>query len=239
MIKIESTPERLQKILSAHGIASRREAERMILAGRVSVNGIIATLGQSAQFGKDDILVDDVPLGVKNKQEYLMLNKPRGYLTTVSDIRGRKTVMELIKDVHCRVYPVGRLDMDSEGLLLFTNDGDFANSIMHPSFNKQKTYEVEVIGDVCNAVDLLHHPVMIDNKTVRALRVSLLKKTDTGGILSISIAEGRNRQVRKMCFKCGVTVTSLKRTSIGSLELGDLQSGKWRYLNDEEVSALE
>ena len=231
-------PERIQKILSAHGVASRREAERMIVAGRVHINGIQATVGQSAEIGIDEIFVDGEQLSDRDEFIYLMLNKPYGYLTTVKDTRGRKTVMDLITGTGCRVYPVGRLDLNSEGLLLFTNDGEFANSMMHPSFDKLKTYEVEVSGDVLNAVKRLQEPVKIDELIVQAHSAELMKAVDDGGILNISISEGRNRQIRKMCSVCGLKVKSLKRISIGSLKLGDLESGQWRFLTKEEVTAL-
>jgi len=236
--ELSCKPERIQKILSACGVASRREAERMISAGRIYINGIRATIGQSATIGVDNISVDDIPLSGKKKFVYLMLNKPCGYLTTVKDARGRKTVMELIAGAGSRVYPVRRLDLDSEGLLLFTNDGDFANSIMHPSFGKLKTYEVEVSGDVHNAVKQLQEPVKIDEFTVRAHSAELLKTSDDRDILQISVNEGRNRQIRKMCAVCGLKVISLKRISLGSLKLGDLKSGQWRFLTKEEVKAL-
>ena len=230
--------ERLQKILSAHAIASRREAERMILAGRVYVNGVPATIGQSARYGIDSITVDGKPLKDVDEHVYLMLNKPRGYITTVSDDRGRKTVMELLANVGVKVYPAGRLDMDSEGLLLFTNDGEFANKIMHPSFEKQKVYEVEVNGDINTAVLNLKQPIEIDGHIVNAVDAVILNKTDIGGTLNITIAEGRNRQIRKMCAACGISIRSLKRISVGSVVLGSLKTGKWRHLTEEEVQSL-
>jgi len=231
-------PERIQKILSAHGVASRREAERMIVAGRVYINGAQATVGQSAEVGIDKITVDGVPLSGKDEFIYLMLNKPCGYLTTVKDVRERKTVMDLIAGAGGRVYPVGRLDLNSEGLLLFTNDGDFANSIMHPSFGKLKTYEVEAVGDVYKAVKQLQEPVIIDEHKVQAHKAELVKAVEDGGVLRISISEGRNRQIRKMCSVCGLKVKSLKRISLGSLKLGDLKSEQWRFLTKEEVTTL-
>jgi len=231
-------PERVQKILSTYGVASRRSAEKLILDGRVCINGVQATLGQSAVVGSDEITVDGVPLAAHDKPVYIMLNKPCGYITTVTDIRGRSTVMDLMTEVKCRVYPVGRLDKDSEGLLLFTNDGAFANSIMHPSFNKQKTYEVEVLGDAQRAFLLLQQPVKIDDHTVSALKVELSEKSRDGGVFKISISEGKNRQIRKMCAVCGLSVKSLKRISIGSLELDSLKSGEWRFLTEEEILAL-
>jgi len=231
-------PERIHKILSACGVASRREAERLITEGRVYVNGIKATIGQNVIRGFDLITVDGTPIAEKPEHIYLMLNKPRGYITTVTDDRSRKTVMELVKDASTRIYPIGRLDLNSEGLLLFTNDGYFANKVMHPSNNKQKTYLVEVRGDITTAVELLQKPIEIDNHTVHALNVDIESKKKNGGTLKIAIAEGRNRQIRKMCTACGLTVKSLKRISIGALELSNLKSGSWRYLTDDEVKML-
>jgi len=231
-------PERLQKIISAYGAASRRAAEKMILEGRVTVNGITAKTGQSAVFGTDVIAIDGVPLAGKDEFVYIMLNKPRGYLTTVSDDRGRKTVMGLVADAGVRVYPVGRLDLDSEGLLLFTNDGAFANSVAHPSGNKIKTYQARVRGDAAKAVKLLAEPVKIDEYTVHAIHAKVISLTSDGGVLEIAVTEGRNRQVRKMCAACGVIVCHLKRTSVGTLKLGSLEPGQWRYLTQEEVLLL-
>jgi len=232
------TPARIQKILSAHGVASRREAERLIMAGRVTVNGIPAMIGQSAQFGHDEIAVDGVPLTPVNELVYIMLNKPRGYITTASDDRGRKTVMDLVVGAGVRVYPVGRLDMDTEGLLLMTNDGKFANSIAHPSYNRTKMYETRVRGDAAGAADMLGLSMEIDSHTVHAASVALTECNTDGGVLHISINEGRNRQIRKMCAKCGLEVLSLKRLSIGPLKLGSLKTGEWRRLTDEECKSL-
>jgi len=232
------TPQRISKILSANGIASRRGAERLILDGRVYVNGVCANIGQSADLGIDEISVDGTPIAKSENPVYIMLNKPCGYLTTVSDDRGRKTVMGLISDVGTRVYPIGRLDMQSDGLLLFTNDGAFANKVMHPSFNKQKTYEISVRGDVSNALPKLKMPMLIDAHEVRAKSVTLIRKTDGGGILSISIGEGRNKQVRKMCESCGLHIKTLTRVAIGALELGSLEPGKWRHLTLKERRLL-
>jgi 23S rRNA pseudouridine2605 synthase len=229
---------RIQKILSERGVASRREAERLILAGRVTINGITATIGQSAQSGHDDIAVDGVPLAPGCESVYIMLNKPKGFITTASDDRGRKTVMDLVMDVGTRVYPVGRLDMNTEGLLLLTNDGQFANAVMHPSYNKTKTYEARVRGDVARAEDMLRRPIMVDTHMIQAASVKLSAQTGNGGVLQIAVHEGRNRQIRKMCAQCELEVLSLKRLSIGSLELGSLKTGKWRHLTREERSLL-
>jgi len=230
--------ERLQKILSKNAIASRREAEELIKNGRVKVNGVIAALGQSAQPGIDEITVDGVPVSTVEKRIYLMLNKPRGFLSTVKDDRGRKTVMELVKDVNERVFPIGRLDLDSEGLLLFTNDGEFANTVMHPSFKLHKTYRVETTGDIKKAIILMNNPMEIDGISIKAIKAVIKQETKNGGILEITIAEGRNRQIRKMCNTCGLKVKALKRISIGNLELGELKNGHWRYLTNNEVLSI-
>ena len=228
----------MQKILSAHGVASRRESEKLILAGLVGVNGKQATIGQSARYGYDDITVRGVPLAPKDELVYIMLNKPCGYLTTMSDDRGRKIVTELVEDVGTKVFPVGRLDMNTEGMLLMTNDGSFANYVAHPSYNKTKTYEAHVRGDVINAAEILRLPMSVDSHMVKAVSVVLIKRTAEGGILQITINEGRNRQLRKMCAQCGLVLLSLKRLSIGPLSLGELKPGEWRRLTEEERRSL-
>lgn len=230
--------QRLQKILSSCGIASRRRAEEIIAAGRVRVNGIVATLGQSADIANDTIELDGKPLEKRQPCVYIMLNKPQGCLTTVSDDRGRPTVMELVSDVGVRVYPVGRLDMDSEGLLLLTNDGEFAQSVAHPSSGKTKTYDVQVEGNVAGAMRILRRPMMIDGRKVRAIEAKINSVTADRTIIRITISEGRNRQVRKMCSAAGLRVVSLKRVAIGSLKLGTLAPGKWRHLTGDEVFNL-
>ena len=231
-------PERVQKILSAHGAASRREAERLIREGRVTINGIKAEIGQSAVYGNDEISVDGAPLVQRGKPVYIMLNKPRGYVTTCSDESGRKTVLSLVEDAGARVYPVGRLDITSEGLLLLTNDGDFANAVAHPSHGKIKSYEVLVRGNVDCAEKKLSCPIAVDEHIVKADSVKLLNRTKDGGSLCISVGEGRNRQIRKMCACCGLEVLSLKRISIGPLKLGSLKKGQWRHLTDEEYRSI-
>ena len=230
--------QRLQKILSAHGVASRREAERLIESGRVTVNGQTATLGQSAELGRDEIAVDGVPISPRGKLVYIMLNKPPGYVTTVRDEQGRRTVMNLVKGVNARLYPVGRLDMYSEGLLLMTNDGQFANAVAHPSNNKKKVYEIQIGGGAAEAAVLLRRPMQIDSCLVRAANVEVLHEADDGGLLKITVNEGRNRQIRKMCALCGIKVLSLKRVSIGAVRLGPLAPGKWRHLTKEEINSL-
>ena len=231
-------PERIQKILSTYGVASRREAERMIKDGRITVNGMRAEIGQSARPGIDVIAVDGVPASPGGDFVYIALNKPRGYVTTVSDERGRQTVLCLVADVGVRVYPVGRLDLDSEGLLLLTSDGQFANAVMHPSNNITKTYEAHVIGNAAEAAVIMRRPMKIDSHVIHAVSVELIERTKNGGVLSITINEGRNRQVRKMCALCGLKVRLLRRVSIGTVTLGSLETGKWRYLTEVERRSL-
>jgi 23S rRNA pseudouridine2605 synthase len=226
--------ERLQKILSARGVASRRAAETMIMDGRVTVNGTVAALGQTADLEKDEILLDGKPLPSGGKYVYILLHKPRGYVTTLSDEKGRKTAAELVADCGVRVYPVGRLDMDSEGLLLFTNDGEFANRLMHPKHEVQKTYLTWVAGFSETALEQLKQPIMLDGYRIQPPKVRVVKL----GLLEITIHEGRNRQVRRMCDAAGMHVTRLKRIREGNLSLGDLPLGKWRYLTEDEVNSL-
>lgn len=227
--------DRLQKILSSRGIASRRTAEKWIEAGRVTVNGSIALLGQCADPDIDVILLDGRPLPSPQGYVYILLHKPRGYVTTLSDEKGRKTVTELIADCGVRVYPIGRLDMDSEGLLLLTNDGDFANLLMHPKHEVEKTYLTWVDGFADSSVEALKKPITLDGYTIRAPKVRIVKP----GLLEITIHEGRNRQVRRMCEAAQMQVRRLKRIREGKLQLGDLPLGKWRYLTTDEVSALK
>ena len=226
--------ERLQKILSARGVASRRAAEKLIEDGRVTVNGTVAALGQTADTEYDEILLDGKPLPTGSEHIYILLHKPRGYVTTLSDEKGRKTAAELVKDCGVRVYPVGRLDMDSEGLLLFTNDGEFANALMHPKQEVDKTYLTWVEGFSEEAVARLKKPIELDGYRIRAPKVRIVKP----GLLEITIHEGRNRQVRRMCDAAGMHVTRLKRIREGKIQLGDLPLGQWRYLTDEEVKKL-
>lgn len=230
--------ERLQKLLSARGVASRRKAEEMILAGRVSVNGSIAALGTSADTDADDIRIDGKPIPKQRSFLYIMLHKPRGFVTTLSDEKGRRVVTELVADCGERVYPVGRLDMDSEGLLLLTSDGDFANRLMHPKHQVDKTYYVFVEGYSPEKLTVLEKPITLDGYTIQKPTVRLLSAKGSGAKLSVTIHEGRNRQVRRMCAMAGLSVTRLIRVSEGGLALGDLPKGKWRHLTKEEVAKL-
>ena len=231
--------ERLQKILSGRGICSRRKAEEWISAGRVTCNGITAQLGDTADPEVDTILVDGKPLPSPNDYVYIILNKPRGYVTTLSDEKGRPNAAQLI-DCGTRVYPVGRLDIDSEGLLLFTNDGEFANTLMHPKHEVNKTYRVLVQGYTEENLEKLKCPIELDGYTIKTPAVKLLRTRDKGQAqLLVTIHEGRNRQVRRMCDAAGMKVLRLQRISEGNLKLGNLESGKWRYLTPEEVASLK
>lgn len=232
--------ERLQKLISASGLMSRRAAEECIAAGRVTVNGIIAALGDKADPVADTVLVDGKALPSTDEKKYIMLNKPKGYVCTLRDEKGRKNVTELVNIPGVRLYPVGRLDMYSEGLLIMTNDGDFAHRLMHPSNDVKKTYRTWVQGeDIGLAVEYLRYPLDIDGYIVCAESVDIEEVFPNGAILSITINEGRNRQVRKMCERCGLKVTKLLRISEGPLMLGALKPGKWRYLSEEELAMLK
>ena len=232
--------ERLQKILASRCVCSRRKAEEMIAAGRVTCNGVVANLGDSADPDIDEILLDGIALPSQDDYVYIMLNKPRGYVTTLSDEKGRKNAAQLVVDCGKRVYPVGRLDMDSGGLLLFTNDGDFANNLMHPKHEVNKTYRVVVRGYTDRGLEKLKEPVTLDGYTIRKPDVLLEHKSQTSdrAELLVTIHEGRNRQVRRMCDLAGMKVLRLIRISEGKLQLGRLPSGKWRYLTAEEVEML-
>lgn len=230
--------ERLQKILSARGLCSRRKAEEWITSGKVTCNGIVAQLGDAADPEVDVIKVDGNLLPTRSEYVYIMLNKPRGYVTTLSDEKGRPNAAQLI-DCGTRVYPVGRLDMDSEGLLLFTNDGEFANRLMHPKHEVNKTYRVLVEGFTEENLEKLGQPIELDGYTIRKPNVKLLRQRERGQAqLLVTIHEGRNRQVRRMCAAAGMNVLRLQRISEGKLKLDQLPLGKWRYLTPDEVEKL-
>lgn len=231
--------ERIQKRIAASGLMSRRAAEDAIAAGRVTINGRVASLGESAE-ACDRLKIDGRPLPPQEEKRYIMLHKPRGYVTTLSDEKGRRNVSELVSRAGGRLFPVGRLDMDSEGLLLMTNDGDFAQHVMHPSHEVAKTYLVRVRGDrLDDAIRTLSSPLLIDGYRVRAADVKLRQKTEDGGVLAVTIHEGRNRQVRKMCALAGLAVTRLIRISEGGVSLGELKCGCWRDLTREEIEMLQ
>ncbi len=231
---------RIQKMIADSGVCSRRKAEQMISQGRVKINGHPVKLGDKCGY-KDLITIDGERIMIPKKKNfiYIMMNKPRGYVTTVSDELDRRCVMDLLEDVEERVYPVGRLDRNSEGLLLFTNDGEFANSIMHPSRHISKTYRVTVRPDINDdQLVALSEGVVIDGK--KTLPASVVVKDKEAGrvVILITIKEGRNRQIRKMCEAVGLEVARLRRISIGPLKLGMLKPGSYRDLTADELRAL-
>lgn len=230
--------ERIQKIISARGAASRRAAEELIAQGRVTCNGVICSLGDTADADTDTICIDGKPLAEQGKRLYIMLHKPKGYVTTLSDEKGRKNVSQLVSDCGQRVYPVGRLDMDSEGLLLFTNDGEFANRLMHPKHEVDKVYLTYVKGFSADALQQLKKPMVLDGYRVAAPAVEVVACQGDTAQLQITIHEGRNRQVRRMCARAGMAVKRLIRIQEGGLTLGDLPAGKWRHLTEEELSNI-
>lgn len=233
--------KRLQKLLSEAGVCSRRSAEEYIKSGRVKVNGIPAALGDGADPELDEITLDGASLRPAPQLIYIMLNKPRGYVTTLSDEAGRRTVADLIRDVPQRVYPVGRLDMHSEGLLLLTNDGQLAHHLMHPSHEVYKQYLVKLSPDepgLPSPEEALSRPIELDGQRLLPARCRLLAKTENGYVMTIDIRQGKNRQIRRMCAKCGYTVNSLKRVAEGNVKLADLPTGTWRYLRPEEIEYL-
>ena len=231
--------QRLQKILSARGVASRRKAEGLIAEGLVCVNGKTAALGDGADPDTDEITVEGRPLPSAPEYRYIMLNKPRGYVTTLSDEKGRNNAAQLVEDCGVRVYPVGRLDMDSEGLLLFTNDGAFANALMHPKYEREKTYRVWVRGYRPGGEKDLARPIELDGYAIRPPRVKLVRSNGERGELLVTIHEGRNRQIRRMAEAAGMQVTRLRRIQEGSLKLGNLEPGKWRELTPTELAELK
>ena len=226
---------RLQKLIASAGLCSRRTAEAWIEAGRVCVNGAAAALGQSADPETDTVTVDGKPLTFPETRCYLMLNKPRGYVCTMSDEKGRPTVAELVKDCGARVVPVGRLDFDSEGLLLMTDDGDWMQRILHPKFEVDKVYRVTVAGAVQGAAERLAAMRELDGETIRPARVRTLRVGRETAELEITIHEGKNRQIRRMCSAAGVRVTRLRRVAEHTFRLEDLPEGKWRHLTAEEL----
>ncbi len=230
---------RLQKYLALCGVASRRACEAIISDGRVSVNGKVVTELGTKVTENDEVCVDGVVQKTEAKKLYIMLNKPVGYVTTVSDEQDRPTVMDLLDDVNERVYPVGRLDFNTEGLLLLSNDGDFTYKITHPKHKLDKTYEVLVTGKAKqNAIRMMEKGLFIDGKKTAPAKVDVQEAGKASAILTITIHEGRNRQVRKMCQAVGFKVLNLKRVFEGGLILGNLPLGKWRHLSPSEVKLI-
>lgn len=230
---------RLQKFLAECGVASRRKSEELIEGGKVKVNGRVASIGDKIHPKKDTVTVNGKKIVKQKNCTYIMLHKPRGFITTMNDEMDRKCVAELIKDVPVRVYPVGRLDRDSEGMLLFTNDGEFANAMTHPTKHVPKTYRVTVRPSITDEqITALTQGVIIDDRKTAPAEVRVILKEEGRVVLEIILYEGRNRQIRKMCEEVGLEVARLKRTAIGSIKLGMLKQGAWRELNEDEVRKL-
>lgn len=231
---------RLQKYLSQCAVASRRKSEELIASGKVKVNGKVAGLGDKVNPKRDTVTVSGKKIVSSKKHYYIMLHKPRGFITTMEDELGRKCVAELVKDVGARVYPVGRLDRDSEGLLIMTNDGEFANYLTHPSKHVPKTYRVTVRPDVTeDQLVAFNEGIEIDGRKTASADAHIIEKSDNRVVLEVILHEGRNRQIRRMCEALGLEVARLKRTHIGSLKLGMLPQGKWRNLTEDEVHRLK
>lgn len=231
--------ERLQKLLSAAGVCSRRQAEEFLRAGRVSVNGAPASLGDRADRLSDRITLDGRPVVFPAEQLYIMLHKPRGVVTTLSDEKGRPTVAGLVPDCLGRVYPVGRLDMDSEGLLLLTSDGGFAQRVAHPSHMMEKEYLVTVTGALENCeARLTDITALEDGSPIAPAKAAVAERRGARWVLSVTIRQGLNRQVRRMCAIAGLRVERLVRVREGPLRLGSLPAGKWRHLTAAERESL-
>ena len=231
---------RLQKFIADSGLMSRRAAEKEIEMGNVSVNGHVASLGTKVDPRNDTITYKGKKIKYeKTEYIYIMMNKPRGYLSSTSDDRERKCVTDLLDGVNTRVYPVGRLDLISEGMLLLTNDGELKNRLTHPSHSIPKVYRVKVAGKVNDEqYEILTSPLLIDGYKIKPVEVSIQDEDESGTVMKMALYEGRNRQIRKMCEQAGLTVKRLSRVSIGNLKLDGLPVGKWRYLDEKEVEYL-
>lgn len=230
---------RLQKYMAEAGVASRRKSEELIMNGKVKVNGHVAHVGDKINPNKDLVTVRGKRISIEEKKYYIALNKPRGYITTVSDDFDRKTVMDLVSTINARIYPVGRLDRNSEGLLFLTNDGEFANIVEHPGHNFSKVYHVTVKPNPTDEVLLkLQNGVEIDGKKTMPCKINTLKNIGEKTVLEFTLKEGRNRQIRKMCEAVDLQVVRLKRVSIGPINVDDIQLGKWRMLTEKEVDKI-
>jgi 23S rRNA pseudouridine2605 synthase len=231
--------ERLQKYMAESGIASRRKSEELIAAGKVRINGRMAQLGDKVDPKHDKISVSGKRVIKQSKAVYIMLNKPRGYITTMSDERDRKCVAQLVSDIKIRVYPVGRLDRESEGLLLLTNDGEFANALTHPSKHIPKTYRVTIRPSITKQqATEFRNGIEIDSGLTAPAELKVISEEENRTVVEVTIFEGKNRQIRKMFEALGIEVARLKRVKVGNLKLGMLKQGEYRELREEEVSAL-
>ncbi len=232
---------RLQKYMADCGVASRRACEELIAAGRVAINGVPASIGQSVDPERDQVTLDRKPLKLQRKHVVILLYKPRGVVSTSEDDRGRKTVQEFVKDLPYRLYNVGRLDLNSEGLLLLTNDGELANQLMHPRYGVAKTYRVVCDGTLsATEIAALTNGVELDDGLTAPAKVTNIRRSTTGGTaFSITIHEGRNRQIRRMLEAVGHRTLRLKREAYGPLQLGSMRPGEWRYLTEGEINALK
>ncbi len=232
---------RLQKFFTDMGIMSRRASEKVILAGNVKINGITATLGDKVDPQNDTVIYNGKIIKPQEQNKrYIMLNKPLGYVTTANDEKGRETVLSLVSNLDERVYPVGRLDMYSEGLLILTNDGELTNRLTHPKHNMNKVYSVIIKGEISpDTLHKLNSPMEIDGYKLKPVKVRVvsIKNGNTNTLFTLN--EGRNRQIRKMCEACGLTIMRLTRISIGKLKLGELERGKWRELTKNEIEYLK
>ena len=230
--------ERIQKYIASCGVMSRRAAEKEIAAGNVTVNGVRAEIGQAVS-DKDVICFHGERIRPEKRKITVMLNKPAGYVTTMSDEMGRKTVNDLV-DLPERLYPAGRLDKDSEGLLIMTNDGELANRLTHPKSGKKKIYHVYLRGSVDNnALDMLRAMKTLDGEKINPVGVELIKRSPTGSVVKFTLTEGKNRQIRRMCEAAGLKISRLTRIAIGDLKLGTLPTGKWRHLTSDEIEYLK
>lgn len=232
---------RIQKYISDCGVMSRRAAEVEIKHGQIYVNGQKAVIGQKIDPEKDIVKYKDTIIGNSDKRyQYIILYKPSGYVTTLSDEKGRKCITELVSDVGTRVYPVGRLDMDSEGLLLLTNDGELTNKLTHPKHKIPKIYHVKIVNKITpDELKILRKPMLIDDYMIQPVQVEIVSQNDYNTVLRMTLFEGRNRQIRKMCENMGLSIINLKRIAIGNITLGDLHPGKWRRLTQSQVKYLK
>lgn len=238
----QRSEERLQKVLSRAGVASRRQCERMIIQGRVKVNGeTVRELGRKVHWPAEDLIeVDGKPLTEQEEKVYVMLNKPSGFITSLQDLHGRPKVVDLVKDIPFRLYPVGRLDLETEGLLLMTNDGDLCYRLTHPRFKVEKTYQAEVLGvPKPQKIQRLSRGVLLEDGMTAPARVRVIGRRQGNSLLEVTLHEGRKRQVRRMFDAIGHPVLKLKRIRFGGLDLGELKTGAYRRLTDKEVEHLK